>query len=273
MDYASSMGHFVIDVLRLALWLIVLAAVFVPLERLFSIRVERVRRAGIGTDLLYYFLSSLLPAALLALPAAVMGTALHRVLPAGWFSATAELPALAKFGLALVVAEFGAYWGHRWCHEIPLLWRFHAIHHSVQHMDWLANSRAHPFDMVFVRVCALLPLQIFGLAQASAGAQFAIAWAAVSTFWGFLVHANLSWRFGPIERLLATPFFHHWHHTRSDHIDRNYAAMFPWMDWLFGTLYLPRHWPAAYGTDTSVPAGLPAQLTAPFAKTRAITDA
>lgn len=266
MEAAGPFGHFMVDVLRLALWLLLLAAVFVPLERLFSLRPERVWRAGILTDLAYYFLSSLLPAALLALPAALLATGVHRILPPDWFSAVASLPTLVQFGLALVVAEFGAYWGHRWCHEVPLLWRFHAIHHSAEHMDWLVNTRAHPLDMVFVRICALVPLHIFGLAQASAGAHFAIAWAAVSTFWGFFIHANIRWRIKPIERLLTTPFFHHWHHTRVDHINRNYATMFPWMDGLFGTLHLPRDWPAAYGTDTELPPGLAGQMMAPFEK-------
>lgn len=53
--------------------------------------------------------------------------------------------------LAIVVGEVGAYWGHRWSHEIPWLWRFHAIHHSAEEMDWLVNTRAHPLDMFFGR--------------------------------------------------------------------------------------------------------------------------
>jgi hypothetical protein len=48
-------------------------------------------------------------------------------------------------------------------------------------------------------------------------------------------------------------------------INKNYAPMFPWVDRLFGTLYLPpnRH-PAAYGTDTTVSPGLIGQLLDPF---------
>jgi len=56
------------------------------------------------------------------------------------------------------VNDFGAYWGHRASHHIPFLWRFHAIHHSAEHMDWLVNTRAHPVDMVFTRLSGLVPV-------------------------------------------------------------------------------------------------------------------
>ncbi len=65
--------------------------------------------------------------------------------------------------------------------------------------------------------------------------------------------------------MLSSPAFHHWHHTRDDHRDHNYSAMLPVMDRVFGTFYLPREWPAAYGTDTPVPEGLIGQLLDPLA--------
>jgi sterol desaturase/sphingolipid hydroxylase (fatty acid hydroxylase superfamily) len=80
----------------------------------------------------------------------------------------------------------------------------------------------------------------------------------------------LRWRFGPLEWLIATPAFHHWHHTLAGPVNRNYAPMLPWMDALFGTLHLPRkQWPAQYGTDTRVPTSLAAQLVQPFQQTAA----
>jgi len=85
------------------------------------------------------------------------------------------------------------------------------------------------------------------------------------TFWGFFIHANVRWRFGPLEWLIATPAFHHWHHTRGEHADRNYAAMLPWLDRLFGTYYMPRKaWPANYGTDTPVSSNMAVQLLDPI---------
>ena len=87
----------------------------------------------------------------------------------------------------------------------------------------------------------------------------------VGSMWSFFIHANLRWRLGPLEEIIASPAFHHWHHTLEDHKDRNYAAMLPFMDRLFGTFYLPKAWPGAYGTDTPIPETLAGQLLTPFA--------
>ncbi len=263
-----SLIHFAVDVLRLSLWLALIAAVFVPLERLFALRQSKVWRAGMGVDLAYYFLSSLLPAIILALPLAVMAAVLHRLMPPAWLGWSADLPLWARFALAIVVAEFGAYWGHRWTHQNSFLWRFHAVHHSAEHMDWLVNSRAHPVDLVFVRLCGLVPLTVLGLAQPGGGTNIAIATAFITTFYGFFIHANIRWRFGPLEQLFATPAFHHWHHSRVDHINRNYATIFPWMDRLFGTLHLPREWPDAYGIEAPMPTDLTGQLLEPLSRPR-----
>ena len=167
----------------------------------------------------------------------------------------------------LVVFEAGSYWGHRWSHEIPFLWRFHAVHHSAEHIDWLVNTRAHPIDMVFVRLCGLVPIYVLGLARtahghADVGSMLVVL---LATVWGFFIHANIHWRLGPLEWLVATPAFHHWHHTNDENRDRNYASLLPMMDRLFGTLHLPaQHWPPVYGIDAAMPPGLAGQLLNPL---------
>jgi sterol desaturase/sphingolipid hydroxylase (fatty acid hydroxylase superfamily) len=243
------LAHFTVDVLRLTLWLVILAVVFVPLERSFALRPQKLLRTGVAADLGFYFASSLLPAVLIAPPMALFAVAIQRVEPPALIGWASGLPAWSHFALALLVSEVGSYWGHRWSHQIPLLWRFHSLHHSPEQMDWLVNSRGHPVDMVFVRLCGMMPLCVLGLSQPSSGARFAIAAAFVTTFWGFFIHANVRWRLGWFEQVVATPAFHHWHHTRSGPVNRNYATLLPGLDRLFGTLHLPRDWPAAYGID------------------------
>ena len=241
--------------MHLAVGLALLAAIFVPLERLWALRPSALLRRDVWQDLGFYFLSSLLPGLLLSMPLSMMAAAGHAAMPHTFLAFMTSLPLWARVTIGLVVAEIGAYWGHRWSHERPLLWRFHAVHHQAEHMDWLVNTRAHPIDMVFTRLCALTPLYTLGLAG-PAGAQGSTVAALVlviGAMWGFFIHANLRWRFGPLEHFIATPAFHHWHHTVEGPLDRNYSAMMPWLDRLFGTLNLPPTWPQGYGV-AEVPA-------------------
>jgi len=263
---------FVVQVARLSAWLVLLTAVFAPLERFFSVRPARLFRKGWATDLGWYFTNGVLtPIFLLGPPSALVALVIHAILPASITGAAAALPLWARMVAAMVVGEIGFYWGHRWSHEIPLLWRFHAIHHSAEQVNFLVNTRAHPVDMVFTRLCGLVLLYASGLA-APVGPHPTLVPALVlfaGSMWSFFIHANLRWRLGPFEQLISSPAFHHWHHTRNDHKDHNYAAMLPFMDRVFGTFYLPKgEWPAEYGTDAPVPSGLGEQLLRPLVPSR-----
>ena len=255
--------EFLISLLRLCLWLAILVAVFVPLEHLFAARPKKVLRKGIFVDLAYYFLSSLLPALLLSVPVGLLAWAVHRAVPGPLLEATGALPLWAKVVAGFVAGEVGYYWGHRWSHEIPFLWDFHAIHHSAEEVDFLVNTRAHPLDMVFGRFCSLVPIYVLGLGGPSRSEVPVLA-TLVGTTWGFFVHANIRWRFGPLEWLISTPAFHHWHHTRSAPLNRNYSSTLPWLDWIFGTFHLPKEWPESYGIKAKMPERLAQQLLHPL---------
>jgi sterol desaturase/sphingolipid hydroxylase (fatty acid hydroxylase superfamily) len=260
---------YIVELCRASLWLLLIMLIFVPLERLFPLRQQAVFRKAFGTDLVYYFFSSLIPKFVWLPLMSIVALWLHSLAPSSLYTQIASLPLGVRFLVALVVGEIGAYWGHRWMHEIPWLWRFHAIHHSAEHIDWLVNTRAHPIDLVFVRFCALVPMYILGVAQPMDNRldTLPIIITLVGTIWGFFIHANLRWRFGYLEWLIATPHFHHWHHTNDSKelINKNYAATLPWIDKLFGTFYLPqKQWPDHYGINGHLSNNIVLQIIRPF---------
>jgi sterol desaturase/sphingolipid hydroxylase (fatty acid hydroxylase superfamily) len=252
---------------RPAVWLMILVVIFVPLERVFAVHPQKILRKGIFTDLGYYFLSSLLPALLLGAPLGLLAWVVHQTVPSGVHAAMAALPLWGRVFCGLVAGEIGYYWGHRLSHEIPFLWRFHSIHHSAEEVNFLVSSRAHPVDMVFGRFCGTVPIYVLGLGgpESLADNQVPVLVALIAVAWGFFIHANLRWRFGPLEWLISTPAFHHWHHTRNGPINRNYSATLPWVDRLFATHYLPSNaWPEAYGIEAEMPDSLVEQLAYPL---------
>ena len=258
---------FLLDVLRLCAWLVLLAVLFVPFERGWAVRRQKFLRKAFGTDLVYYFLSGLAPKLLMIVPMILLTAVLHRLAPSPYYDWVSALPWGARLAGAMVIGEIGAYWGHRWSHEIPFLWRFHAIHHSSEELDWLVSSRAHPVDKIFMRLCGLIPMFLLGLAQPLGDDVDMVPMivSVVSNAWGVFIHANIRWRLGWFEWLISSPAFHHWHHTNDgpEVINKNYAPMLPWVDWCFGTFYLPRHFPEKYGTDTPMPEGIGGQLLQP----------
>jgi sterol desaturase/sphingolipid hydroxylase (fatty acid hydroxylase superfamily) len=259
---------FAIDVGRVSVWLVLLVCIFVPLERLFELHPAKIWRKQVGVDLAWYFINSLVPAVILAVPLLIISRVLWGADPGGFYSAVAVWPLWVKLPLALLVSDIGSYWGHRALHAFPLLWRFHAIHHSAEELDWLVNARAHPFDIIFGKLSALAPVYLLGLAQASATTHRLDPVVAlvtiIGTIWTYFIHANIRFRLGPLEWLISTPAFHHWHHTNDKNRDHNFASFFPLIDWLFGTAWLPKCWPPVYGIDAKVPPTLAGQLLEPM---------
>jgi sterol desaturase/sphingolipid hydroxylase (fatty acid hydroxylase superfamily) len=163
--------------------------------------------------------------------------------------------------LLIVCADLVQYGIHRALHEIPALWRIHAVHHSVENMDWLAGSRIHLLETLVLRALIMVPLYLLGPDRAALDAY--VIFAALQTVF---IHANVAVPFGPLKYLIATPQFHHWHHSSdTPAIDTNYAVHLPVLDLIFGTFHLPaRHWPEKYGTTNRLPRTLWAQFKYPF---------
>jgi sterol desaturase/sphingolipid hydroxylase (fatty acid hydroxylase superfamily) len=235
--------------------------VVVPCEKLWPRHRQRIRRPGLATDLAWALSQPLLRvvAAVVAIAFALVslvwipGLLLHPLV--------ARLPEVWRLGLGALLFDLLGYWGHRLDHEVPFLWRFHSVHHSSERLDWVSGFRAHPFDVV-----AIAPPAGFLLAAGFGGRVTGVL-AVIQIVVGLFLHANVRWQFRPLARVVATPEFHHWHHSSEpDAINRNYAGLLPVWDILFGTWFQPEagRRPQVYGTATPVPVRFVPQLVAPF---------
>jgi sterol desaturase/sphingolipid hydroxylase (fatty acid hydroxylase superfamily) len=244
--------------------LIVFSAVFIPLERLFAHRPEQpIFRYQWRTDLIYFCFSALfiqVTTVLTIKPAMVF---FHWARHPGLQAWIAGLPFVVQFIAILFLTDFVQYWVHRAFHEIPVLWRFHAIHHSAENMDWVAGSRLHLVDIAVTRGLTYVPIYLLGFHEAPLYTYIAFL-----SFQTTLIHANVQFEFGPLRWLIATPQFHHWHHAaEKEAIDKNFAVHLPLLDWLFGTFHMPKgRWPASYGIGSGheVPNDYLSQFVHPF---------
>lgn len=247
---------------RLAIGFVVLCAIFVPLETLFPLaRRQFWQRHGAWADVTHFFITGALRKFLTLVFAFVLITLLGFLVYPPLQQAMTALPWWLQFLVANVVFDVGAYWGHRWAHTVPFLWRFHAVHHSSEQLDWVAASRVHPLDQTFIRVCGILPVYLLGFTKETFGALIGL-----EALLAIFIHANVRWRFGWLEWLVATPVFHHWHHANEDPgtANKNFSGLLPWVDWIFGTLYLPKKYPAKYGINEPMPPNYAGQLVRPF---------
>ena len=162
----------------------------------------------------------------------------------------------------MFLTDLTQYWVHRAFHQVPLLWRFHRVHHSVEVMDWLAGSRLHILDVLLTRSISLIPMVLLGFSPEAINIYLPIL-ALQSVF----IHCNLQFELAKLQKIVTTPKFHHWHHTSdAGCVDRNFAISLPVLDLLFGTYYSPPgEWPKQYGcTGPKIRPNYFAHLIAPF---------
>lgn len=239
-------------------WLVLLS--ILVLERLLPlVRDQAILRRRWADDGLYLLLNPLLIALLITGLMALVLEPLRPLVPATVPEFIAGLPLLAQVLLALIIAEIGFYTMHRLFHAVPMLWRFHSIHHSIEELDWLAAHRVHPVDQALTAGASVLPLLLLGFPGEALG-----LWGTSYFVQSHLIHANIALRLGPLEHVLASPHYHHWHHAHGAR-PANFGAQLLFMDQLFGTLHRPPAMPAAgYGIDEDVPDFLPRALAWPL---------
>ncbi|SMC19139.1 Sterol desaturase/sphingolipid hydroxylase, fatty acid hydroxylase superfamily [Andreprevotia lacus DSM 23236] len=239
--------------------------IFIFVEKLFPLRRDQpVFRPEWQTDLQHFIVNHMVVGFILL----ATNLLVHRLF--GWAVRDGiqqwvqDLPFGVALFLIVLVADLVQYWTHRAYHEVSWLWRLHAVHHSVKSMDWLAGSRQHILELIITRTLVLAPIFVLGFSKDVIDAYIIIV-----GFQAVFNHTNVNVRLGPLRYILVTPNFHHWHHSQDrEALDRNYAAHFAFLDYLFGTaVKSDRKWPSDYGVlGDYVPNGYLKQLAFPFAR-------
>jgi sterol desaturase/sphingolipid hydroxylase (fatty acid hydroxylase superfamily) len=168
----------------------------------------------------------------------------------------------------LVITDFVLYWIHRGFHR-GFLWKYHAVHHASEDLEWTSASRFHPVNLalgtglvdVVALLCGVTP-DIF------------LVIGPFNIITSCMVHANLNWTFGPLRHVFVSPVFHRWHHA-SAVCDKNFASTFSLWDVMFGTYHMPAgELPGFYGIDDKeMPEGLMPQLVYPLLQREPMTAA
>ena len=237
--------------------------IFVFIEKLFALRKDRpIFRPEWQTDW-HHFIVNHMVVGFVLLATNLLG---HKLF--GWGAGDGirawvqDLNFVVALFLIVLVADLVQYGTHRAYHEVPVLWRLHAVHHSVKSMDWLAGSRRHILELLITRTLVLAPIYVLGFSK-----EVIDGYIVIVGFQAVFNHANVSVRLGALRHVIVTPNFHHRHHSAdTEAIDRNSAAHFAFLDHLFGTAAkADRAWPERYGVvGDYAPNGFFKQLAFPF---------
>ena len=173
----------------------------------------------------------------------------------------AAMPLVAQMAIFLIGQDVIMYWTHRLFHG-KRMWRYHAVHHSSEELEWISAARFHPINLFLGSVTADVTMLLAGISPH----VFVVLGPLIIAHSAF-VHANLNWTLGPFKYVFAGPVFHRWHHTAADRGgDKNFAGTFPILDLLFGTFYMPRGaLPDRYGiAERNYPTSFAGQFVHPF---------
>ena len=140
-----------------------LVLVFRPLEWAFPAnKDQRFFRPEWWTDLCFFLGQYLLWGGLVLALLSHYRSALQSLVPETIQATLGSQPWWLQAVEVVILSDFLIYWGHRLQHKVGILWRFHSIHHSAEHLDWLAAHREHPLDTIYTMALINTPAFILG---------------------------------------------------------------------------------------------------------------
>lgn len=170
--------------------------------------------------------------------------------------------------MAIVVADAGITLAHYLSHKVEWLWRFHAVHHSVQRLYGFNGLMKHPLHQAIETTAGATPLILAGMPlEVGVLLGFAVAIQLL------LQHSNVDMRIGPLRHILALAPVHRFHHQRDGLVgDVNFGLFTTLWDRLLGTAMYDAgrrigRGDVGIGDRPDYPVGYAAQLVEPFRRT------
>ncbi|HRI87290.1 MAG TPA: sterol desaturase family protein [Candidatus Hydrogenedentes bacterium] len=240
-----------------------LTLLFRPLELAFPARdAQRYFRPAWWTDLCFFLGQYLLWGSVVLWGLIAVSDWIAALVPLGIRNYVGAQPWAMQAIAVVMLSDLCVYWGHRLQHRVGLLWRFHSIHHSAEHLDWLAAHREHPVDTIYTMTLINLPAFALGFPIETLAGLIAFR-----GIWAIYIHSNVRLPIGPLRMFIGAPELHHWHHDR-DRRAGNYANISPLMDLAFGTYRCPDHEPECFGVKEDLPRSYLGLMMYPFRRRR-----
>ncbi len=236
-----------------------LVAVFIPLEKLFPARQhQKIFRPAFWLDICFLLGQYIIWNSLVLWILNFANPFLDSILPLNITTVIKTQPWFLQAIEVILLSDFLIYWGHRFQHNNNFLWRFHKVHHTAKHLDWLAAHREHPLDTIYTVGIINLPALILGFPL-----ETIAGFVAFRGIWAIYIHSNTKINIGFLKYIFGTPEMHHWHHDVER--DRgNYSNLSPIMDLIFRTHYNPKHQPEKLGLKVETSKNYIGQLVIPM---------
>lgn len=173
-----------------------------------------------------------------------------------------EQPKWLMFVELFVLTDLTSYWSHRLCHNVPWLWKFHAVHHSPKMVRWTSTARLHPVNEIITYCSNILPAMALGFPAYALGPVIPV----IATY-ALYSHSKWNHSLGPFRFIFTGPLYHRWHHTlMHEGGNKNFSGVFSFWDFIFGSYYMPKgRVPEVFGLDgESIPENFWTQLAYPF---------
>jgi len=151
--------------------------------------------------------------------------------------------------LSVILLDMIIYWQHRLFHTVPLLWRFHKMHHADSHVDTTTGLRFHPVEIGISLGVKAAAVTLLGI-PAVAIVIFEVALNGFALFNHANIRLSQKWD-DKVGRVLITQRLHRIHHSQAKaESNSNYGFSVSWWDRLFNS-FTPR----AQYSDETLPIG------------------